>query len=378
MEFCKKCGILLNISLILDKSTEFCTPCFEASNRTDFGACECELCGPRHQDNTLSLQEDSTSSDLSIYCKVNPTQKPLLQKTQKKHKKYQNKSIQQSGLSKKSEFRSLQYSEDFPSLPSYENRITQFDVNVGSSALYLNEGQWSSVEKNWPSQEKEACTSFPEPLEDWGDANLVSPFGRPDDWSLAAQHCSSPFDNMGLTSSISKTPKANSDAGNSEVTNKHSSHNKGKNYHIMEEVRVTWERYAMYRFGLACHLGVVLDIPTMGVAKSLISAQGISEDEDHKKMKRTLAGAGDNFDLVSDSGEVLGNCLRVHDGAPNPVYISVGHRVSLESAKWLALECSMYRIPEPVRRADLDSREYLRQGKTCPEEFVYSGDEMEQ
>ncbi|RUS91445.1 hypothetical protein EGW08_000769 [Elysia chlorotica] len=128
-------------------------------------------------------------------------------------------------------------------------------------------------------------------------------------------------------------------------------------------------------FGLACHLGVVLDIPTMGVAKSLISAQGISEDEEHKKLKRNLMGAGDGFDLVSDRGEVLGKCLRVHDGAPNPVYISVGHKVSLQSAVWIALECSMYRIPEPVRRADLDSREYLRQGKTEPEEFVLSEDE---
>ncbi|XP_005100019.1 endonuclease V [Aplysia californica] len=123
-------------------------------------------------------------------------------------------------------------------------------------------------------------------------------------------------------------------------------------------------------FGLACQLGVVLDVPTMGVAKTLISAQGIVDDEAHKKKKKTLAGAGDDFDLTSDSGEVLGKCVRVHDQAPNPVYVSIGHKISIDSAVWLALECSKYRIPEPVRRADLDSREYLRQNRRDLHEFI--------
>ncbi|GFN98259.1 endonuclease v [Plakobranchus ocellatus] len=130
-------------------------------------------------------------------------------------------------------------------------------------------------------------------------------------------------------------------------------------------------------FGLACQLGVVLNIPTMGIAKSLISAQGISEDQEHKKLKKSLTGAGDGFDLISDNNEVLGKCIRVHDNAPNPVYVSVGHKISLASAVWIALECSKFRIPEPVRRADLDSREYLRQGKTEVEEFLLSESEDE-
>ncbi|CAL1526026.1 unnamed protein product [Lymnaea stagnalis] len=123
-------------------------------------------------------------------------------------------------------------------------------------------------------------------------------------------------------------------------------------------------------FGLASHLGVILGVPTIGVAKTLISAQGVTDDQEHKDKKKQLQEATDGFDLISDSGEVLGMCLRVHDKAPNPIYISVGHMISLKSAVWIALECSKYRIPEPVRRADLDSREYIRQGKTEPYEFI--------
>lgn len=123
-------------------------------------------------------------------------------------------------------------------------------------------------------------------------------------------------------------------------------------------------------FGLACQLGVELGVPTMGVAKTLMTAQGVCEDESHKKKKKKLKDAGDGFDLIADSGEAIGKCVRMHDQAANPIYISVGHMISLSSAVWLALECSKYRIPEPVRRADLDSREYIRQGKMDVQQFI--------
>ncbi|BFZ14536.1 hypothetical protein BsWGS_17575 [Bradybaena similaris] len=130
-------------------------------------------------------------------------------------------------------------------------------------------------------------------------------------------------------------------------------------------------------FGLACHLGVVLGVPTLGVAKTLITAQGIHDDQDHKLKKQTLKFAGDFFDLVSDSGQVLGRCVRTCDKAPNPVYISVGHQITLESAMQICLQCSKYRIPEPVRKADIDSREFLRQNKVEPYEFIQRMNEGE-
>jgi len=95
------------------------------------------------------------------------------------------------------------------------------------------------------------------------------------------------------------------------------------------------------RFGFACHLGLLLDIPTIGVAKSrLIGEQG------------TVAGPrGSRADLTHE-GEVIGSMVRTRQGVRS-VYVSVGHRISLEAAEAWAVRCATkYRIPEPTRLAD--------------------------
>lgn len=95
------------------------------------------------------------------------------------------------------------------------------------------------------------------------------------------------------------------------------------------------------RFGLACHLGVLLDKPTIGCAKSLFCGE-----HDEPKSK---AGS---WTPLSDAGEVIGAAVRTKDST-RVVYVSVGHRVSLESAIQLVLRCcTKYRIPQPTRLAD--------------------------
>lgn len=95
------------------------------------------------------------------------------------------------------------------------------------------------------------------------------------------------------------------------------------------------------RFGLACHIGVLLDVPAIGCAKSrLCGEQGALGLE-----------AGSRAPLV-DGGEVIGLALRTRTGAA-PVYVSVGHRISLEAAaEWVLRLCRGRRIPEPLRLAD--------------------------
>jgi deoxyribonuclease V len=94
------------------------------------------------------------------------------------------------------------------------------------------------------------------------------------------------------------------------------------------------------RFGLACHLGVVLDIPTIGVAKSrLVGTHGLVPRE-----------RGRWVPLV-DGEEVIGAVVRTRSGV-RPVYVSIGHRVGLEHAVALVLRCTArYRLPEPLRQA---------------------------
>jgi deoxyribonuclease V len=95
------------------------------------------------------------------------------------------------------------------------------------------------------------------------------------------------------------------------------------------------------RFGIACHLGVVLDCPTIGCAKSRLI--GIHDEPPAER------GA---WAPLEDKGERIGAVLRTRSGV-KPIYVSVGHRVSLGTAIEMVLAVSDgYRIPRPTRDAD--------------------------
>jgi deoxyinosine 3'endonuclease (endonuclease V) len=115
------------------------------------------------------------------------------------------------------------------------------------------------------------------------------------------------------------------------------------------------------RFGLACHLGVLTNIPTIGVGKNLYCVDGITRDSLKVKTKELLTKAKTSFRLVGDSGEIWGEAARISEGSKNPIFISPGHLISLDTSVSLTFLCSKgYRIPEPTRIADIKSREILR------------------
>jgi deoxyribonuclease V len=96
------------------------------------------------------------------------------------------------------------------------------------------------------------------------------------------------------------------------------------------------------RMGLATHLGVLLDMPGVGCAKSLLCGRYVEPGEQK----------GSWTPLV-DGDEVIGAVVRTRDGV-QPVFVSVGHRVDLETAITLTLNCTTrYRLPEPTRWAHL-------------------------
>ncbi|XP_056136819.1 LOW QUALITY PROTEIN: endonuclease V-like [Lampris incognitus] len=113
-------------------------------------------------------------------------------------------------------------------------------------------------------------------------------------------------------------------------------------------------------FGLACHLGVLSGLPCVGVAKNLLQVQGVSKSEEHQSQVAALQKGETAFPLTATSGRVLGKALRSSDTSTKPVYVSVGHKISLDTAVSLTYSCCRYRVPEPVRQADIRSREYLR------------------
>ena len=113
------------------------------------------------------------------------------------------------------------------------------------------------------------------------------------------------------------------------------------------------------RFGLASHLGVIADTPTVGVAKNLYQTEDLLRDAEFKGKVSSLSSAGDAFDLMINS-ELVGLALKTKTEATNPVVVSVGHKIDLETAKRVVLKTSKFRIPEPIRQADIRSREYIR------------------
>ncbi|KAM7068354.1 endonuclease V [Molossus nigricans] len=113
-------------------------------------------------------------------------------------------------------------------------------------------------------------------------------------------------------------------------------------------------------FGVACHLGVLTDLPCVGVAKKLLQVDGLENNALHKDKIRLLRARGDAFPLRGRSGAILGVALKSHDHSTKPLYVSVGHKISLEAAVRLTRSCCRFRIPEPVRQADIRSRDYIR------------------
>lgn len=104
------------------------------------------------------------------------------------------------------------------------------------------------------------------------------------------------------------------------------------------------------RFGLACHLGVIFDVPTIGCGKTRL----VGEFEVPDTERGAIAP-------LSENNEVIGNVLRTQAGI-NPIYVSIGHRVSLPTATEWVLELSpKYRLPETTRQADQAVRVVLKE-----------------
>ncbi len=92
------------------------------------------------------------------------------------------------------------------------------------------------------------------------------------------------------------------------------------------------------RFGIACYIGMSVDKPTIGIGKSLLCGNVVEQN---------------NSQIVLLNGKKLGVVLKTNS---KPIYVSVGHKISLGTAVKLVKEVTKYRIPEPLRLADINSR----------------------
>jgi len=109
------------------------------------------------------------------------------------------------------------------------------------------------------------------------------------------------------------------------------------------------------RFGIASHIGLMIERPTFGCGKSVLV--GKFDDPPPER------GA---WSPMMDKGEVIGAALRTKNRVA-PVYVNIGHMIDLQSAIALALACDGgYRVPEPTRRAHLLVNAMRRGERTFP------------
>jgi deoxyribonuclease V len=103
------------------------------------------------------------------------------------------------------------------------------------------------------------------------------------------------------------------------------------------------------RFGLACHVGVATGLATIGCAKSRLLGT-------HAALAPTRGSQA----ALCDGDEIIGQVLRTQT-AKNPVYVSVGHNISLATAvAWVLRLAPTYRLPETTRSADQLVRQLQR------------------
>lgn len=143
------------------------------------------------------------------------------------------------------------------------------------------------------------------------------------------------------------------------------------------------------RCGLASHFGVVCDVPTIGVAKDFLAVDGLKKDHVLADLNKLVAmgQASTNaqqqivdaakkkshkhatpldqvttMPLVGHNHEqtLWGHVMLTGNSTKNPIYVSPGHKVSFGTAAALTALCAVNRIPEPIRQADLLSRDYIR------------------
>ena len=125
------------------------------------------------------------------------------------------------------------------------------------------------------------------------------------------------------------------------------------------------------KFGIACHIGVEIDaIPTLGVAKNYYSLETHFSDPGEmtaKKSREDLLERVKDLELGQElfmthpkDDSVCGLALRGSAKATKPVFVSVGHKISLLKAKNLTLRTTKHKIPEPIRQADIIGREHIR------------------
>lgn len=109
-------------------------------------------------------------------------------------------------------------------------------------------------------------------------------------------------------------------------------------------------------YGSASELGDIVNLPTIGVAKTLMCIDGLDEHAIKKEFREKCKKKGDIIMLIGNSGKIYGAALKSSDNSNTPIYVSIGYGCSLETSIEFTNKLSVYKIPEPIRNSDIKSK----------------------
>ncbi|XP_052170247.1 uncharacterized protein LOC127786696 isoform X6 [Diospyros lotus] len=131
-------------------------------------------------------------------------------------------------------------------------------------------------------------------------------------------------------------------------------------------------------FGLACHLGVLVNLPTIGIGKNLHHVDGLTQSRVRQLLETKGNSPEDTVTLRGDSGCIWGTAERSTSGSSKPIFISIGHRVSLATAVKIVKMTCKYRVPEAIRqeKGEMSSRQLLKSGHWFADLFIKAFGEL--
>lgn len=103
-----------------------------------------------------------------------------------------------------------------------------------------------------------------------------------------------------------------------------------------------------------------MDTPTVGCGKTFFYVDGMSKEGIFDACEEMLKNAGDYITLKGKSGRLWAAALKGSNTSNEPLFISVGHKISLETAVQCIEQTCHFRIPEPIRQADIRSRQKIK------------------
>jgi len=104
--------------------------------------------------------------------------------------------------------------------------------------------------------------------------------------------------------------------------------------------------------GSALHLALDLDMPVIGIGRSVICFDGLSDNLIRKQFKKECKESGDFLYIKGQTGTLYGAAVKTSNESKNPLYVSVGSYISLDTCVEIIVNISKHRFPEPMRKAE--------------------------